>query len=72
MENPIDFADTNNNKDPNYFKKHASSIPSEQSYLIIPNKADLVNTEKEPNARVIFYGWNNLSEFENKNLHELR
>ena len=72
MESPIDYADPQNSEDQNYYRKHATSLPPEESHMIIPAKADLVNTEKNKNARLFFYGWNNLSEFETKSLLEMR
>jgi hypothetical protein len=50
--------------DPLYCKKYAHNMPPLIAYKVKPPKYDLVNIEGDDNKRAVFFGWNNLTEYE--------
>ena len=53
-----------NPKDPIYLTKHPSSMPPLTAYTILQEKKDKVCVLKDNNARLIHYGWDNLTKYE--------
>lgn len=55
-------------EDPLYYRKYASTMPPLEAYKFRPVQADLVNVPGDDNRRAVFYGWNNLTDHEVKNI----
>ena len=65
-----DVADPN---DPGYYRKYAMNIPPPELYYICPDTKDLVGFSRETNfARKVFFGWNNLTQFELDGMNALK
>ena len=47
-------------------------MPPFDAYFIRLSNAHLVNTDEDSNARKVYWGWNNISEFEKRMLEELK
>lgn len=50
--------------DPGYNKKYAHTLPPLQAYMMRPANYQKASTEKDKDNRKVYYGWNNLSDFE--------
>ena len=57
--------DPENCEDPRYYRKYAHNLPPLECYFHIPNDQEMQCKDmKTNNDRKIFYGWNNLTKFE--------
>ena len=68
LEKQYDCPDKNNANDVLYYTKFVHNMPPSGAYFVLPKKWDKVCTEDNPNDRLIFYGWNNITEFEEKQI----
>ena len=73
MKKPMELCDREDINDPGYSKKYAQHVPPLEAYFFIPNKKDgAVQNMKTTKARHIFFGWNNLSDFERQGAQQLK
>lgn len=61
-----------NPNDPQYCRKYAHNMPPLIAYKIKPPKYDLVNIEGDDNKRAVFYGWNNITDYELKGIENIK
>ena len=65
LRGPIDYPDANNPDDPRYYRKYAHNVAPPEAYHFIPDRKDDVATNNATkNIRFVYFGWNNLTEFE--------
>ena len=65
LKEPLDFPDPHNPDDPLYYLKYAHTIPPPDAYYFIPDRKDDVAINKATkNNRFVYFGWNNMTEFE--------
>jgi len=69
---PISFPDPDNRFDDGHYTKYSHNVPPPEAYFILPRRWNDVCTEENPNARFVFYGWNNITEFEKRQMQLLR
>jgi hypothetical protein len=62
------YASLTDHTDPLYECKFAHNLPPPEAYFLIPLKKDLVSSKDMPNNRVVFFGWNNLTDFEQEKI----
>lgn len=58
--------------DPLYSKKYAHTLPPPDAYRFRHPDSLLQNSKEKPTIRLFFYGWNNLSEFENQQIENIK
>ena len=60
-------------EDPLYYRKYAHTLPPLESYFIVPDDTEKQNkTMKTNNDRKVYYGWNNLTKFEEQGIENLK
>ena len=73
LKKPIEHPDPNDVDDPRYYQKYAINIPPPQAYYFVPDKKDQVATnDATKNDRRVYFGWNNLTEFERNGMNQLK
>ena len=73
VKKPIDYPDPNNAEDPRYYRKYAHNIPHPDMYYIIPDRKDAVaTTDKTKNDRRVYFGWNNIQDYEVRGMNALK
>lgn len=73
LRKPIDHPDPNNVEDPRYYMKYAINIPPPAAYYFLPDKKDQVATNEETkNDRRVYFGWDNLTQFEKDGMNQLK
>lgn len=50
--------------DPLYCRKYAHNMPPLIAYKVKPPKYDQVNIQGDDQKRLVFFGWNNITEYE--------
>ena len=68
LAKPHGFPSTSDTLDVIYYTKHAHNLPPAGAYFVLTKKWDKVCTEDNPNDRLVFYGWDNITEFEEKQI----
>lgn len=58
--------------DPLYCRKYAHNMPPLIAYKVKPPKCDLVNIEGDDNKRAVFFGWNNITEYELQGIQNIK
>ena len=71
LEQECGSPNPNNCKDVLYYTKFAHNMPPPQAFFVLPRNWDKFCTEDKPNDRLIFYGWNNITEFEEKQIEAM-
>ena len=70
---PIDYPDPQNKDDPRYYRKYAHNVPPPEAYFYIPPDKDAVATnDKTKSVRRVWYGWNNITDFERQGIKALK
>ena len=64
LQNGYTQPDPDNYMDRGYYIKYAHTLPPLEAYMIRPANYERASTEKDTDNRKIYYGWNNLSQFE--------
>ena len=65
MKQPVDYPDPHNSDDPRYYMKHAMNVPPVGAYYLIPERQGSVGRDEATKEdRRVFYGWNNVTDFE--------
>ena len=64
--------DPNDYTDKGYYIKYAHTLPPLQAYMIRPPNYEKFSTEKDTDHRKVYYGWNNLSEFESNQIETIK
>ena len=73
LRQPIDYPDINDPNDERYYKKYAMNVAPPEAYYWIPDKKDgVVTSQKTKKARYVFFGWNNVTDFEKEHVVELQ
>lgn len=73
LQQPIDPPDPRNPNDPRYYKKYVHNMPPLEAYFIIPARKDAVaTTDKTQNDRRVYFGWNNITEYEQNGINALK
>ena len=47
-------------------------MPPLEAYRFKPYKTDLANTEGDNNKRAVFYGWNNINDYERAAIRDVK
>ena len=58
--------------DPLYKRKYAHTMPPLHAYRLRPAGWEKVNVEKDDNARKVFFGWNNVTEYEKEGIRQVK
>ena len=73
LKKPIEYPDPQDHNDPLYSKKYAHTIAPPESYLFIPDRKDgVITSQKTTKQRKIYFGWNNMTEFEKQGVADLK
>lgn len=65
LAKPIEQPSLQDCNDPLYYKKYAHNVPPPDAYYIVPDRKDaFATTDKTKNDRRVYYGWNNIQEYE--------
>ena len=46
-------------------------MPPLEAYFLLPDDYEKTNSEEDTQARIVFWGWNNINEFERNGIQEL-
>jgi hypothetical protein len=72
-EGKIPKPDPEDIQDPLYYRKYAHTLPPLECHFHIPDNHELqCKNMKSNNERKIFYGWNNLTKFEEQGIVNLK
>ena len=71
IKKPIEYADPHNPNDPRYYKKYAHTVAPIDAYFFIPDGKDEVSSD-EKSKRCVFFGWNNITQLEEKGINDLK
>jgi hypothetical protein len=69
---PIKYPDPEDCKDRGYFIKYAHTLPPLTCYRMRPPHYQLTCTENDLNNRKVYYGWNNLTPFEESAIEQIK
>lgn len=59
--------------DPRYYMKYAMNVPPLDAYYFVPDKKSQVATnDATKNDRRVYFGWNNLTDFERNGMDMLK
>lgn len=59
--------------DPRYYKKYVHNLAPLEAYYLIPDRKDSVATDvKTQNDRRVYFGWNNVTEYEHRGMQALK
>ena len=73
LKKPIDYPSPDDPDDPRYYRKYAHNVAHPDLYYIVPDRKDAVATnEKTKNDRRVYFGWNNLQDYEIKGMNALK
>lgn len=73
LKKPIEYPSKEDPDDPRYYIKYAMNIPPPEVYYIIPARKDNVaTTDKTKNDRKVYFGWNNITEYERAGVQRLK
>ena len=65
LKKPIEPPAQDDPEDPGYYKKYAQNIPPLVLYFVIPDRHQTVaRDEVTKDDRRVFFGWNNVTDFE--------
>ena len=66
------FASKTDIADPLYQTKFAHNLPPLEAYRLICPKQECVSTQKNMQGRYVFFGWNNLTSFEEEHIEKVK
>ena len=73
LKKPIEFPPRDEPDHPGYYKKYAHTVPPIESYYIIPDRQEEVaRDEVTKNVRRVYFGWNNITDFERAGMRALQ
>ena len=73
LKKPIDQPSISNPEDPLYYRKCAHNVPPPDAHYILLDKKDQVaNNDKSKNDRRVYYGWNNITQYEKMGMMALQ
>ena len=73
LKKPLEYADPHDPNDPRYYKKYAHTVAPLDAYFFVMDRRDEVShDEKSKNDRRVFYGWNNITNFEVQGTNTLK
>ena len=73
MQKPIEHPDKEDPNDPRYYRKYAHNVPPPDVYYLIPDRKDAVaRDDASKNDRRVYFGWNNVTQYEQAGVNALK
>lgn len=73
LKKPIEPPDSEDPDHPGYYKKYAHNLPPNEAYFLIPDRhCEVAQNEATKNNRRVYFGWNNVTDFELRGVRALQ